>query len=171
MPLPRGSLYLKAQTYHSRTRPSPRLDKGGASRESTRALSLSGLCSRRYSPFYFKVAFGAPRSQTSSESIAFSPGSTVFESFVSTLSSTIEGTHQVSSSERRPAVLVFDVAQSLVGCTPHICAWRCASRFSHLASPRPRNSQANLGINVASCPPVSPSPDTRAYTHAHSGRV
>ena len=37
VPLPQGSLDLKAQTYHSRTRPSPRLDKGGASRESTRA--------------------------------------------------------------------------------------------------------------------------------------
>ena len=47
---PRGSLDLKAQTYHSRTRPSPRLDKGGASRESTRAWSLSELCSRRHSP-------------------------------------------------------------------------------------------------------------------------
>jgi hypothetical protein len=50
VPLPQGSLDLKAQTYHSRTRPSPRLDKGGASRESTRAWSLSELCSRRHSP-------------------------------------------------------------------------------------------------------------------------
>jgi len=50
VPPPRGSLDLKAQTYYSRTRPSPRLDKGGASRKSTRALSLSELCSRRHSP-------------------------------------------------------------------------------------------------------------------------
>ena len=40
----------EGQTYHSRTRPSPRLDKGGASRESTTASSLSELCSRRHSP-------------------------------------------------------------------------------------------------------------------------
>ena len=45
--------------------------------------------SRLMTFFNFSVAFGAPRSQTSSESMACSSGSTVFESLVSTSSSTV----------------------------------------------------------------------------------
>jgi hypothetical protein len=53
--------------------------------------------------------------------MAFPSGSTVLESFVSTQSSTTQVVRQVSTSERRPAVLVFDVAQRLVGTA--VCVW------------------------------------------------